>query len=213
MFRLCCTKKVLKRLKTKPEVDPPASTTTLSDWYVDVLILRPRHLLLFVNEKTRLPIVTEAAPIADLQPRFVVALFKQLLAIGIKPHLVDAEMGAMDQMGQMVVAKTASRSVLGTILDFRVCRRSRGRPRRSSQPARALPPPCRHALRSVEDGLASDGHAGCVWAASPVVIRISGASLSAVCLCSPFPCSPAQPRGFRRPPSCRWLRRRRSRVR
>lgn len=71
-------------MKVKPDPEPPESSTALGDWYVGVRSLRPRHLLLFVSEKTRFPVVTAAAPMSALQPRFLETLFEQLRAIGIE---------------------------------------------------------------------------------------------------------------------------------
>ena len=116
MFVLRSTQKLLKRLKQTPQPDPPESTTTLGDWYADVRPVRPRHLLLLVSDKTRFPVVIPAAPMSNWQSRFFQALTKQLLTIGSDPSQVEAELA---QMQQMVIAKTASRSVLGTMLDYR----------------------------------------------------------------------------------------------
>ena len=45
MFTLRCTKKLLTRLRVKPEPRPPASTPKLGDWYADTLNLGRERLV------------------------------------------------------------------------------------------------------------------------------------------------------------------------
>ena len=60
MFTLRCTKKLLTRLKVKPDLQPPPSTTKLGDWYADTLNLGRERLVLCVSELTLLPVVVPA---------------------------------------------------------------------------------------------------------------------------------------------------------
>ena len=52
MFTLRCTKKLLTRMKVRPDLRPPLSTTKLGDWYADVLNLGRERLVLCVSELT-----------------------------------------------------------------------------------------------------------------------------------------------------------------
>ena len=115
MFVVHATKKVLDRCGgPSPSVDRPSSTTALGDWYATALFWRPQ-VALFVNETTRLPVFVPLAPAATLVDRFAVGLGRVLDAHGIDPRFVDAE---RTEMIEHRLAKTASRSVLGTMNDF-----------------------------------------------------------------------------------------------
>lgn len=114
VFVVHATKRVLDRCGgPSPSVDRP-STAALGDWYATALFWRPQ-VALFVNEKTRLPVFVSLAPAATVVDRFVVALDSVLDAHGIDPRFVDAE---RTEMAEHRLAKTASRSVLGTMNDF-----------------------------------------------------------------------------------------------
>jgi hypothetical protein len=62
------TKKLLDRVGS-PDIEPPASTTVLGDWYATVLFWKPQ-VVLFVNEGTLLPVLTPFAPARTLLSRF-----------------------------------------------------------------------------------------------------------------------------------------------
>ncbi len=113
MFVVHATKKVLDRCGGPSPVDVP-TTTTLGDWYATALFWKPQ-VALFVNEQTRLPIFVQLAPAATLLDRFVIHLGVVLGAHGINPRFVGAELA---EMADHRLAKTASRSVLGTMNDF-----------------------------------------------------------------------------------------------
>ncbi|MEM9860253.1 MAG: hypothetical protein AAF938_01455 [Myxococcota bacterium] len=115
MFVLRGTQKLRKRLKM-PVSPSQAGDTVLGDWYADLRPVRPKHLVLLVNDRTRFPVLVHASPLTSLQPRFCIALSKQLCAIGAADDAIDAEMARMDTMR---VDKTASRSVLATMMDYR----------------------------------------------------------------------------------------------
>jgi hypothetical protein len=63
LFTLRCTKKLLTRLKVKPDPRPPPSTTKLGDWYADVLNLGRERLVLCVSELTLLPVAGSPPPL------------------------------------------------------------------------------------------------------------------------------------------------------
>jgi hypothetical protein len=111
-----CTRKLLARLGTPPVVASGRSTTILGDWYADLLYLRPRQLVLLVNAETRLPLLVEARESQMLFVRVCDALATVLGLMGIPATKIQREIA---QMGSVQVASTASRSVLGTMNDFR----------------------------------------------------------------------------------------------
>jgi hypothetical protein len=107
------TKKFLERAG-RPVVELPQSTTVLGEWYANALLWRPQ-VALFVNARTFLPILMPLAPASRAVDRFPAALVEVLNALGIDPRFVASESRAMDTA---VLAKTASRQVLGVMNEF-----------------------------------------------------------------------------------------------
>lgn len=83
MFILRCTKTLLKRLKVRPDESPRPSTTMLGDWYANLLLTRPKQLVLCVSERTLLPVLVEAAGRETLAHRLRDATIDVLRAIGV----------------------------------------------------------------------------------------------------------------------------------
>ena len=75
---------------------------------------RPQTAL-FVNETTLLPLFVALAPAAGLLDRFTDQLDATLSALTAPPSFVETELGAM---GKARWAKTANRSVVGSMTDF-----------------------------------------------------------------------------------------------
>jgi uncharacterized protein DUF6933 len=115
MLVVRCTAKLLRRLNAEPDVTSARSTTRLGDWYATVLPTRPRHRILLVNEASRLPVLLPAREIATLGQRIPDAIARVLEDLGIDADVVDKERRAM---AEVTFAKTASRSVLGTMNEF-----------------------------------------------------------------------------------------------
>ena len=113
MFTLRGTKKFLDRVG-RPMADPPSSTTALGDWYANVLLWRPQ-VALFVNAETFVPVLMPLAPAARVVGRFPAAMAEVLAALGIDPRFVESE---STEMSSVVLAKTASRQVLGVMNEF-----------------------------------------------------------------------------------------------
>ena len=64
MVVLRCTQKLLVRLKQVGDLPPVESTTRLGDWYGNILRIGRRQHLLFISERSRLPVVL---PIRELE--------------------------------------------------------------------------------------------------------------------------------------------------
>lgn len=110
------TKKVLDRIPNVPRsVDADRSTTRLGDWYVNVLFWKPQ-VALFVSETTLLPVLVPFAPAATLLDRFPTALLANLQAHEVPRTFTDAE---LDEMHERRLTKTANRSVVGVMNEFR----------------------------------------------------------------------------------------------
>ncbi len=113
MLVVRATKKHLDRCGGPSLSDRPA-TTALGDWYATDLFWKPQ-VALFVNEPTRLPVFVPLAPAATLAPRFVSHLRTVFDDYGLDPRFIDSE---LSEKAQHRLAKTANRSVVGTMNGF-----------------------------------------------------------------------------------------------
>ena len=109
------TKKVLDRVNGVTATETDRSTTQLGDWYVNVLFFKPQ-LALFVSEATLLPVLVPFAPSATLLDRFPPTLMAHLQAHGVPRSFSEQELA---EMASCRLARTASRSVLGVMNEFR----------------------------------------------------------------------------------------------
>ncbi len=114
MFTLRGTKKLLTRLRVKPNLRAPPSTTRLGDWYADTLNLGRERLVLCVSELTLLPVVVPSLG-ADLHVKLARGLRSTMEALSAPGATIEAE---LKQMLEVTFAKTASRVVLGSMNDF-----------------------------------------------------------------------------------------------
>jgi hypothetical protein len=108
------TKKLLDRLGPPASAVEQASSTLLGDWYATAWFWRP-HVALLVSEVTLLPVLMPLAPAATLLRRFGSQLAAVLDAQGTSAEFIDAELQEMDEVR---LAKTASRSVVGIMNEF-----------------------------------------------------------------------------------------------
>jgi hypothetical protein len=102
-------------MKATPDPSPPPSTGRLGDWYANLLVMRPAHLVLCVSDRTLLPVIVPAKDIASLPTRLALAVGDMLRAIGVPEEPVIRE---LRQMVDWRIAKTANRRVLGSMNDF-----------------------------------------------------------------------------------------------
>ena len=115
MFTIRYTKKLLVRLGSTPMPDEVEPTTRLGDWYANLLYRPDGQLVLFVNERSLLPVVVLASPGSTLVTRFQEATADVLLALGVPATAVAVE---RREMVEARIGKTASRQVLGSMNDF-----------------------------------------------------------------------------------------------
>ena len=114
VFTVRGTKKFLDRVG-RPVADPlPPSSTVLGDWLGNVLFWRPQ-VAVFVNASTVVPVVMPLAPSMSVLDRFPAAMAEVFATLGIDPRFVASETSAMQSA---VLAKTASRQVLGVMNEF-----------------------------------------------------------------------------------------------
>jgi hypothetical protein len=114
MYTLHCTKKLLDRIKISFASFLPAPTTLLGNWYATAVFWKPQVALL-VDERTFLSVLTPLAPASKLATRFPHELATILVRHGAGQAFIASEMAAMSTVS---VAKTAHRSVVGTMNEF-----------------------------------------------------------------------------------------------
>jgi hypothetical protein len=95
------------------EVQPP--TTTLGNWYANLLFTRQRRLVICVNERTLLSVLVLAKDRSTLPNRFLDAVLTLLRQVGIPGAQVEAE---AREMQAVAFGTTASKRVLGSMNDL-----------------------------------------------------------------------------------------------
>jgi hypothetical protein len=118
MYALRCTRSLLDRFRKASieEIPSPApATTALGDWYANGLNIGRHRLVLCVNERSLLPVVIAARDLPDLPRRLAESVGGVLAALGVRHELIRAE---IREMQWIQVARTQSRSVLGSMNDF-----------------------------------------------------------------------------------------------
>ena len=114
MYTIHATKKLLDRVK-KSLMEPVGEpATVLGNWYATAIFWKPQVALL-INERTLLPVFMPLAPAASLSKRFPDQFAQVLEGLGLPIDLVFQEIAAM---GESRFAKTAKRSVVGSMVDF-----------------------------------------------------------------------------------------------
>ncbi|HET9385590.1 MAG TPA: hypothetical protein VFO67_10605 [Gemmatimonadales bacterium] len=115
MVVLRCTQKLLARLNHMGEASPVESTTRLGDWYGNILRLGHRQMLIFVSERSRLPVIIPIRESKRLATVFPDAVCDVLAMVGVSAKDIEEE---RSRMSELVFGPTRNRSVLGTLNDF-----------------------------------------------------------------------------------------------
>ena len=115
MFAVRCTRKLLDRGALKQLDTPVQATTVLGDWYANIVVTRPEHLVVCISEKTLLPVVVTAKDIKHLPERLSAAAKTMLAAVGISEKEIARE---LLEMRAGYLATTQDRRVLGCLNDF-----------------------------------------------------------------------------------------------
>ena len=115
MVVLRCTQKLLARLKQADNLAAVESTTRLGDWYGNVLRIGRRPHLLFISERSRLPVVIPIREAKQLGTVFPDAVCERLSTVGVAvADIADERMRMLDS----AFGRTRNRSLLGTLNDF-----------------------------------------------------------------------------------------------
>jgi uncharacterized protein DUF6933 len=115
LITLRCTEKLRKKLKLPKLGDGPPSTTALGDWFGQPVSTRHARVILLVSEKSRLAVLIHARQLDRFEQRFTDAVAELLRDLGVSAESISRERAAM---GDLVYARTNSRSVLGTMNDY-----------------------------------------------------------------------------------------------
>lgn len=115
MLVLRCTQKLLARLKQADNMTAVESTTRLGDWYGNILQLGRRQHLLFISERSRLPVVIPIREGKRLASVFPDAVCEVLGHVGVAAaHIADER----SRMSEIAFGRTRNRSLLGTVNEF-----------------------------------------------------------------------------------------------
>jgi len=115
MVVLRCTQRLLLRLKQFDDEPSVRSTTRLGDWYGNVLHMGRRHALIFISERSRLPVLIPIRDAHRLRLVFPDAVCRLLGAVGVPAADVEHE---RSRMSEIAYGKTKNRSLLGTLNDM-----------------------------------------------------------------------------------------------
>ncbi len=112
-----CTAKLLNELGVKP-TNEPNQPSSLSDWHANLLWLDRRKYVLFTNDQTLYSFIvhwTRKPQSIGFLKRFRLGLLKSLMSEELtEPQVENMLSGHM----QFTIAKTNSRSVLGSMNDI-----------------------------------------------------------------------------------------------
>lgn len=109
------TASLARRMGVKLSADESKSENVLGDWYANDIVLNRKQYILCVSENARLSVLLKAAPYATWPDRLAPELERLLRAIGVEESAIQREISSMSEKR---IAKTDSRSVLGSIRDY-----------------------------------------------------------------------------------------------
>ena len=116
MYALRCTQRLLRKLRVEASADDEApSTTALGDWFVREYNVGHHRLLLCTSSASLLTVVIPARNLPEMGIRLAAGVRELLAALGAPLSQIDSEMAAM---GSARIARTNSRSVLGSMNDM-----------------------------------------------------------------------------------------------
>jgi len=115
VFTFRCTRRLINKLQAPAIADPPVPTTRLGDWYGNVLFPGHHRLMIFVSERSLLPVVMPLRERSQLLGNFRSRLAELLPHLSVSENAVSSELA---QMGHASIAKTDNASLLGTMNDF-----------------------------------------------------------------------------------------------
>lgn len=115
MITLRCTRRVLDILKDPINEHLSEPTAALGEWYVNLIPVEHVPVYVFVNSTTLLTILLPTRKVYSLIPALPQRVSRLLYRLGVPKRLVEEE---TTHMLEAQIAKTASRSVLGSMNDL-----------------------------------------------------------------------------------------------
>jgi len=115
MVTIQCTRKLYKFLEIIPVDTPEPPTGTLGDWYANLVPTYAGDLIIFVNERSLVTVAIPTWEAENLVPLFLVRVENLFRMIGVSQEFIDKE---ISHFNQIQFARTASRSVLGSMNDI-----------------------------------------------------------------------------------------------
>lgn len=109
------TQRLLQRLPGPIRQDPQESTCALGDWYANLITINRKPLVLAMSSKSLLPTLFPARGLFQFKQHFLKAVEQALLGVGASPEAVAVE---LREMQEVAFAPTASRSVVGCLVDM-----------------------------------------------------------------------------------------------
>jgi hypothetical protein len=116
MVTICCTARLLKRAHFQSEASTPDPTTALGNWHAHLIYINRNQLILFVNDNSRLALITPAKDARSITSHLIERLSILLPQLGARPEWILAE---AREMADTHIAASRSRSVLGTMNDYK----------------------------------------------------------------------------------------------
>jgi hypothetical protein len=117
MAILCCTKKLLTELKTKPS-EEIISSNELGSWHANLLRIDRRKCILFTHDATLYSFFVpglKKPQFENVREVFGQNLFKNLLWENIPQNQIEI---VLEENREIIIAKTNNRSVLGSMNDL-----------------------------------------------------------------------------------------------
>ena len=115
MVVLWCTRKLLARLKQVGTDPAGESATRLGDWYGNILRIGHRQMLIFISERSRIPVIIPIRETKRLATVFPDAVCDVLASVGVSAKDIAEERA---RMSEITFGPTRNRSMLGTLNDF-----------------------------------------------------------------------------------------------
>jgi hypothetical protein len=117
MITLCCTQKLLRRLRiAKPEAEVVPPTNALGNWYANLIYVGRAQIVMATSERT---LLTVLLPTVDLRkslvPNLCETVYLLLQQLGVDQARAAIEVEAMREVR---IGRTENRSVLGSMNDL-----------------------------------------------------------------------------------------------
>ena len=115
MVVLRCTRPLLARLRPTKDFASEPSTTRLGDWYGTLTRFGRRQVLIFISERSRLPVLLPAGDATRLHDALLIAIADALTIVGVPDAAIDRERVFMSEIR---LGRAQDRSLIGSLNEF-----------------------------------------------------------------------------------------------